>query len=202
MFFDVPYVIEKSSPNGHEKSYSLSSRLLKDRIIMLVGEVEEQLATAVSGQLMYLDNQCTDKPIIMFINSPGGSVTDGLAIYDTMNFIDSKIVTVGFGQCCSMGSFLLSMGDTRLSMPSTSLMYHSVSSGFYGTVHDHAIQFEETMRLQKVLFDKLSAKVHSEYSAEFNERIKRDFYILPEDAQKFGLIDAVIPNKAAIKGYL
>ena len=201
MYFEIPYVIEKSSPTGPEKSYSLASRLLKDRIVTVAGEVDESMSISVCSQLMYLDQQDT-KPIIMFINSPGGSVTDGLSIYDTMNFIDSPIITVGLGQCCSMGSFLLSMGDTRLSLPSTSLMYHSVSSGFYGTVHDHVISFEETQRLQTMLMDKLKEKIIPAHKDEFAKKIERDFFILPKDARDFGLIDAVISSKSEIKAYL
>ena len=200
MYSIDPYVIE-SIGRGPEKSYSLYSRLLKDRIVYVQGEIEEIMANSISAQLMYLDQQEV-KPIIMFINSPGGSVTDGLSIYDTMSFIESKVITIGIGQCCSMGSFLLSMGDIRLSFENTSLMYHSVSSGFYGTVHDHAIQFEETMRLQKMLVQKLEEKIHTKYSDEFTKKIERDFFILPKNAVEFGLIDKIITKKSDIKVYL
>lgn len=200
MYIQEPYVIE-SIGRGPEKSYSLYSRLLKDRIVYVQGEIEEIMANSISAQLMYLDQQEV-KPIIMFINSPGGSVTDGLSIYDTMSFIESKVITIGIGQCCSMGSFLLSMGDIRLSFENTSLMYHSVSSGFYGTVHDHAIQFEETMRLQKMLVQKLEEKIHDKYSVEFTKKIERDFFILPKNAVEFGLIDKIITKKSDIKVYL
>lgn len=200
MYIQEPYVIE-SIGRGPEKSYSLYSRLLKDRIVYVQGEIEEIMVNSISAQLMYLDQQEV-KPIIMFINSPGGSVTDGLSIYDTMSFIESKVITIGIGQCCSMGSFLLSMGDIRLSFENTSLMYHSVSSGFYGTVHDHAIQFEETMRLQKMLVQKLEEKIHDKYSVEFTKKIERDFFILPKNAVEFGLIDKIITKKSDIKVYL
>ena len=200
MYSNDPYVIE-SIGRGPEKSYSLYSRLLKDRVVFIQGEIEEFMANSISAQLMYLDQQEV-KPITMFINSPGGSVTDGLAIYDTMKFIESKVITVGIGQCCSMGSFLLSMGDTRLSFENTSLMYHSVSSGFYGTVHDHVIQFDETMRLQNMLIQKLQEKIHPGYKVEFGRKIERDFFILPKDAVEFGLIDKIIEKKSDIKVYL
>jgi ATP-dependent Clp protease protease subunit len=200
MYSIDPYVIE-SIGRGPEKSYSLYSRLLKDRIIYVQGEIEEYMANSVSAQLMYLDQQ-EEKPIIMFINSPGGSVTDGLSIYDSMRFVESKIITVGVGQCCSMGSFLLSMGDVRLSFENTSLMYHSVSSGFHGTVQDYELDFLETKRLQDLLVSKLKEKTLPEYHSEFDKKIERNWWVLPEKAVEIGLIDKIITKKSDIKQYL
>ena len=200
MYSIDPYVIE-SIGRGPEKSYSLYSRLLKDRIIYVQGEIEEYMANSVSAQLMYLDQQ-EEKPIIMFINSPGGSVTDGLSIYDSMRFVESKIITVGVGQCCSMGSFLLSMGDVRLSFENTSLMYHSVSSGFHGTVQDYELDFLETKRLQDLLVSKLKEKTLPEYHSEFDKKIERNWWVLPEKAVEISLIDKIITKKSDIKQYL
>lgn len=191
-----PYVIESFNRSG-ERSYPLFSRLLKDRIILVSGEITEDISTVVCSQLLYLEQQDPETPIFMYINSPGGSVTAGLAIYDTMTFISNDVYTIAMGEACSMGSFLLSAGAQRYSLPNTTLMYHSVSSGFSGTIQDHEIEYKETVRLQNILVDKLveissqhtNGQTDKEY---FQEKIKRNWYMTPQEALELGLIDKVI----------
>lgn len=196
-----PYVIEENGRNG-EKGYPLYARMLKDRIIMVIGEVEENMSAAVCSQLLYLEQQDPQAPIFMYINSPGGSVTAGLAIYDTMNFVSCPVYTIAMGEAMSMGSFLLSAGTKSFSLPNTSLMYHSISSGFHGTVQDYEINFKEVQRLQDLLLGILYKKVKEEFKQEFLNKIERDLYLTANEAVKYGLIDCVITTKDDARNFL
>jgi len=200
-----PTVIESFGRNP-EKSYGLFSRLLKDRVILVSGEITEDLSTIICAQLLYLEQQNPDNPIYMYINSPGGSVTAGLAIFDTMNFISCPVYTIGMGECMSMGSFLLTAGTKSFSLPNTSIMYHSVSSGFMGTVHDHEKHYLETQRLQVLLMDFLTKKIQKTYPEKDQDYIKnktaRDWYLTAQETKEEGLIDYIISNREDVKKFL
>jgi len=199
----IPMVVEQESRG--ERSYDIYSRLMKDRIVMLQGVVEDYSANVIVAQLLYLSTEADDKPIKLFINSPGGSVTAGLAIYDTMQFVKAPVHTYVMGQACSMGSFLAQAGEAgkRFVLPESRTMIHRVSSGTRGTsgsVHVQELEmedairsFEESKKINKRLTE-LYVKHNSvgKQYEELFETMKFDTFLTAEEAVEYGLADKVI----------
>ena len=190
----VPYVIEQTAKG--ERSYDIYSRLLKDRIIFLTGEVEDHMANLICAQLLFLESEDPDKDIYMYINSPGGVVTAGMSIYDTMQFIRPDVVTVCMGHACSMGSFLLTAGakGKRYSLPSSRIMIHQPLGGFKGQASDIEIHARETLRIKDELNKKLALHTGRTYE-EILAATDRDNFMSAEEAKNFGLIDDVITKR-------
>ena len=190
----VPYVIEQTAKG--ERSYDIYSRLLKDRIIFRTGEVEDHMANLICAQLLFLESEDPDKDIYMYINSPGGVVTAGMSIYDTMQFIRPDVVTVCMGQACSMGSFLLTAGakGKRYSLPSSRIMIHQPLGGFKGQASDIEIHARETLRIKEELNRKLALHTGRTYE-EILAATDRDNFMSAEEAKNFGLIDDVITKR-------
>lgn len=187
-----PFVHEEE--NGVEKTYNIFSRLLKDRIIFLMGEVDDEMANTIIAQLLYLNAQDKEKPITMYINSPGGSVTAGLGIYDTMNHIECKVSTVCIGQAASMGAFLLAAGEKgmRYSLPNSRIMIHQVLGGIsYSQATDIKIRADEMLRLKELLNNVLAKNTGKTVKAMENAT-ERDNFMSAEEAKKFGLIDDIM----------
>ena len=187
----VPYVVEQTSRG--ERSYDIFSRLLNDRIVMLSEEVNDTTASLVVAQLLYLEAQAPDKDIQFYINSPGGSVTSGLAIYDTMQYIKPDVSTICIGMAASMGAFLLSSGakGKRIALPNAEIMIHQPSGGSQGQCTDIQIQAEQILKIKKKLNSILAA--NSGKSVEEIERdCERDHFMTAEEARDYGLIDKVI----------
>ena len=187
----VPYVVEQTSRG--ERSYDIFSRLLNDRIVMLSEEANDTTASLVVAQLLYLEAQDPDKDIQFYINSPGGSVTSGLAIYDTMQYIKPDVSTICIGMAASMGAFLLSSGakGKRIALPNAEIMIHQPSGGSQGQCTDIQIQAEQILKIKKKLNSILAA--NSGKSVEEIERdCERDHFMTAEEARDYGLIDKVI----------
>jgi ATP-dependent Clp protease protease subunit len=187
----IPSVIEKI---GHiEKTYDIYSRLLTDRIIFITGEIEDNMANAICAQLLFLQSQDPEKPINVYINSPGGSVTAGLAIYDTMNYVKCPIATYCIGQAASMGAVLLSAGDKgmRYALPNARIMIHQPSGGVMGQATEIEISYKEIQRLKDIL-NGILAKQTGKKISEIEKYTDRDHFMSAIDAKKFGLIDKVI----------
>ena len=190
----VPYVVEQTSRG--ERSYDIFSRLLNDRIVMLCEEVNATTASLVVAQLLYLEAQDPDKDIQVYINSPGGSVTDGMAIYDTMQYIKCDVSTICIGMAASMGAFLLSSGTKgkRLALPNAEIMIHQPSGGTQGQASDIKIQAEWMLRTREKL-----NRILAENTGKSIEQIaidtERDHFMPAEDAVKYGLIDKVIYSR-------
>lgn len=191
----VPTVIEQSSRG--ERAYDIYSRLLKDRIIMLSGPVDDDLANAVIAQLLFLDAQDSEKDIYIYINSPGGSVTAGLAIFDTMNFIKADVQTIAMGMAASMGSFLLTAGTKgkRYALPNAEIMIHQPSGGSQGQATEIEIAARHILKTRERL-----NKILSERTGQPIEVIQRDTdrdnYMSAEDAKAYGLIDEIMENNS------
>ena len=187
----VPYVVEQT--NRGERSYDIFSRLLNDRIIFLGEEVNDTTASLVVAQLLYLESQDPDKEIQLYINSPGGSVTAGMAIYDTMQYIKCDVSTICIGMAASMGAFLLSSGakGKRIALPNAEIMIHQPSAGTQGQITDMAIHLKrlETIkkRMNKILADNTGKSVE-----EITAACERDNFMSAEEAKEYGLIDKVI----------
>lgn len=184
----IPTVIEKSS--NKEYAYDLYSRLLKDRIIFLSGEINDSLANIIVSELLYLDNINHDD-IYLYINSPGGSITSGMSIYDTMNFVSSKVITIGLGMCASMAAFLLSSGSTRLALPNTEIMIHQPIGGAQGQATDIKIAAERIIKLKEKL-NKILAKNTKQDIKKITEDTERDNFLSADEALEYGLIDKII----------
>lgn len=187
----VPTVIEKSSDG--ERAFDIYSRLLNERIIFLGEEVNEHTANIVVAQLLHLAQVDPEADISLYINSPGGSVYDGLAIYDTMNFIKPDVATYGIGLQASMGAFLLSSGakGKRFCLPHAKVMIHQPSSGTHGKVTDMEIDLKETLEMKEMLA-KIMAKNTGQKLAKIKADMERDYWMRPEEAVAYGLIDAVV----------
>lgn len=184
----LPTVIEEHG--GHKEQFDLPSRLLQDRIVVLYGEVSTESAYAINTQLMYLD-AISKEPIKLYLNSPGGSVYDGLSITDIITTIESPVYTIGNGMVASMGAFILSQGDKRYCTKNTRAMLHSVSSGYRGTVHDLKIDYEETSFLNNRLHELMAVKMNKT-TEELLEITSRDNYMSAEESLEVGLIDEII----------
>ncbi|CAH1389511.1 unnamed protein product [Nezara viridula] len=193
----VPIVVEKTGRG--ERSYDIFSRLLKGRIICVMGAISDEMSALVVAQLLFLQSENTKKPIHMYINSPGGSVTAGLGIYDTMQYVTAPVATWCVGQAGSMGSLLLAAGakGLRHSLPNSRIMVHQVSGGIKGPATDIKIQAEEILSLKSKL-NRIYA-YHTGQSEEIISKImERDKYMSPDEAKKFGLIDNVVGMRDAI----
>lgn len=190
----VPMVIEQTSRG--ERSYDIYSRLLKERIIFLSGEVEDNMANLIVAQLLFLESEDPDKDINLYINSPGGSVTAGMAIYDTMQFIKPDIRTLCIGQACSMGAFLLAGGAAgkRAALPHARVMIHQPLGGFRGQASDIQIHAQEILKIKHTLNERLA--FHSGQPLEQIEKdTDRDNFMSAEEAKNYGLIDSVLVKR-------
>ncbi|WP_373767046.1 ATP-dependent Clp endopeptidase proteolytic subunit ClpP [Glaesserella sp.] len=190
----IPMVVEQSSKG--ERAYDIYSRLLKERIIFLSGEVEDNMANLIVAQLLFLESEDPEKDISIYINSPGGSVTAGMAIYDTMNFIKPDVSTVCIGQACSMGAFLLSAGakGKRFALPHARVMIHQPLGGFRGQASDIQIHAKEILQIKHTLNQRMAA--HSGQPIEKVERdTDRDNFMSADEAKAYGLIDAVVTHR-------
>ena len=190
----IPMVVEQSSRG--ERAYDIYSRLLKERIIFLTGPIDDNIASLVCAQLLFLESENPKKEISFYINSPGGIVWSGLAVYDTMQYISSKIMTICIGQAASAGSLLLAAGekDMRFSLPNSRIMIHQPSGGYQGQVTDLEIQINEIIKTKKRL-NQIYAKHTGKNIKEVELIMERDKYFSPEEAIKFGLIDKIVKNR-------
>ena len=193
----VPMVIEQT-PQG-ERSFDIFSRLLKERIIFLTGQVEDNMASLVCAQLLFLEAEDPDKDIYMYINSPGGVITSGMAIYDTMRYVKCDINTLCIGQACSMGSFLLAGGTKgkRFSLPNSQIMIHQPSGGAQGKASDIEIQAKLILDMRRRLNLIYSENTGQKLSV-IEKAMDRDNFMTPEEALKFGLIDHIVTNRQEI----
>ncbi|MGB5918847.1 MULTISPECIES: ATP-dependent Clp endopeptidase proteolytic subunit ClpP [unclassified Arcobacter] len=189
----IPYVVEKSGRG--ERSYDIYSRLLKDRIIMLSGEINDPVASTIVAQLLFLEAEDPDKDIYLYINSPGGVITSGMSIYDTMNYIKPDVCTICIGQAASMGAFLLSSGvkGKRYSLPNSRVMIHQPSGGAQGQSTDIQIQAKEIQRMKDTL-NQMIAEQTGQPLKVIEKDTDRDNFMSAEEACKYGLIDEVITN--------
>ncbi|WP_461829363.1 ATP-dependent Clp endopeptidase proteolytic subunit ClpP [Aquifex sp.] len=191
----VPIVIEQT-PRG-ERAYDIYSRLLQDRIVLLGFPIDDHVANLIVAQLLFLESQDPDKDIYLYINSPGGSVTAGLAIYDTMQYIKPDVVTICMGQAASMGAVLLAAGapGKRYSLPHSRIMIHQPLGGIQGQATDIIIHAEEIKRIKDMLIDIL-AKHTGQPREKIAQDIERDYFMSPEEAKEYGLIDKVIEKRS------
>lgn len=190
----VPYVIERSG-NG-ERSYDIFSRLLKDRIIFIDGEINDASADLIVAQILYLESENPEKDISIYINSPGGSVTAGLAIYDTMQYVKCPIQTICLGQAASMGAFLLAGGSKgkRFALPSSRVMIHQPWGGAEGQETDIAIHAKEILRLKKLTIEHFAEHTGKSYE-EVAKDMERDFFMTAKDALEYGIVDKVMDRR-------
>ncbi len=193
---NIPYVIERSG-NG-ERSYDIFSRLLKDRIIFIDGEINDLNADLVVAQILFLESENPDKDISIYINSPGGSVTAGLAIYDTMQYVKCDIQTICLGQAASMGAILLAGGTKgkRYALPSSRVMIHQPRGGVQGQESDIAVQSKEIQRLKKLSIKYLAEKC-GKTEKQIGDDMERDFFMSAQDALDYGIIDRVMTSRNA-----
>ena len=191
----VPMVVEQS--NKGERAYDIYSRLLKERIIFLVGPINDNVASLVTAQLLFLESEDPKKEINLYINSPGGLVTAGLGIYDTMQYIKPDVSTLCIGQAASMGSFLLAAGKKgkRFSLPNSRIMVHQPSAGFQGQATDIEIHANEVLALKKRL-NEIYSKHTGKPVDEIKKALERDNFMTPDFAKDFGLIDEVVENRS------
>ena len=191
----IPMVVEQSSRG--ERAYDIYSRLLKERIVFLVGPINDNVASLVTAQLLFLESENPKKEISLYINSPGGLVTAGLGIYDTMQYIKPDVSTLCIGQAASMGSFLLAAGEKgkRFSLPNSRIMVHQPSAGFQGQATDIEIHANEVLSLKKRL-----NQIYSKHTGKSEDEIKialeRDNFMTSENAREFGLIDQVVEKRS------
>jgi len=187
----IPYVVEQTGRG--ERSYDIYSRLLKDRIIMLSGEVNDQVASSIVAQMLFLEAQDPDKDIYFYINSPGGVITSGLSMFDTMNYIKPDIVTICIGQAASMGAFLLASGTKgkRYALPNARIMIHQPSGGAQGQSTDIQIQAQEIQRLKDTLNQILAEKTGKK-AKQIEKDTERDNFMSSQEAVDYGLIDKVL----------
>jgi ATP-dependent Clp protease, protease subunit len=187
----IPYVVEKTGRG--ERSYDIYSRLLKDRIVMLSGEVNDQVASTIVAQFLFLEAEDPEKDIYFYINSPGGVVTAGMAIFDTMNYIRPNVATICIGQAASMGAFLLSSGEKgkRYALPHARIMIHQPLGGAQGQATDIQIQAEEILRMKKEL-NEILANNTGQSIKQVEKDTDRDNFMSAAEAQKYGMIDEVL----------
>ncbi len=190
----VPMVVEQSSRG--ERAYDIYSRLLKERIVFVVGPINDTVASLVTAQLLFLESEDPKKEISLYINSPGGLVTAGLGIYDTMQYIKPEVNTLCIGQAASMGSFLLASGakGKRFSLPNSRIMVHQPSAGFQGQATDIEIHANEVLSLKKRL-NEIYSKHTGKSVDEIKSALERDNFMTPDDAKDFGLIDKVVEKR-------
>ena len=190
----IPMVVEQS--NRGERAYDIYSRLLKERIVFVVGAINDNVASLVTAQLLYLESEDPKKEISLYINCPGGLVTAGLGIYDTMQYIKPDVSTLCIGQAASMGSFLLAAGakGKRFSLPNSRIMVHQPSAGYQGQATDIEIHANEVMSLKKRL-NEIYSKHTNKSVDEIKEALERDNFFTPENAKDFGLIDKVVAKR-------
>ena len=184
----IPTVITKT--NNKEYAYDLYSRLLQDRIIFLTGEIDDTISNIIISELLYLDN-ISHENIYLYINSPGGAITSGMGIYDTMRFIESKVITIGVGMCASMAAFLLSSGDERYVLPNAEVMIHQPLGGAQGQATDIKIAAERIIKLKEKLNRILSNNTHQPIDKIY-EDTERDNFLNAKEAKEYGLIDDII----------
>ncbi len=184
----IPTVITKS--NNKEYAYDLYSRLLQDRIIFLTGEIDDAMSNIIISELLYLDN-INHENIYLYINSPGGAITSGMGIYDTMRFIESKVITIGVGMCASMAAFLLSSGDERYVLPNAEVMIHQPLGGAQGQATDIKIAAEHIIKLKEKLNKILANNTHQSLEKIY-EDTERDNFLSALEAKEYGLIDDII----------
>lgn len=191
----VPMVVEQT--NRGERAYDIYSRLLKERIVFLTGEVEDHMSSLVVAQLLFLESENPDKDIFMYINSPGGVVTAGMAMYDTMQYIKPDVATLCIGQACSMGSLLLTAGKAgkRYATPNARIMIHQPSGGFRGQASDIEIHAKEILSLRARLND-VYVKHSGQKLSVVEKAMDRDNFMSAEEALKFGLIDQIVASRA------
>ena len=190
----IPMVVEQSSRG--ERAYDIYSRLLKERIVFLVGTINDSVASLVTAQFLFLESENPKKEIFLYINSPGGLVTSGLGIYDTMQYIKPDVSTLCIGQAASMGSFLLAAGKKgkRFSLPNSRIMVHQPSAGFQGQATDIEIHAKEVLSLKKRLNEIYS--IHTGKNVDqIKDALERDNFMTPENAKDFGLIDQVVEKR-------
>jgi len=190
----IPMVVEQSSRG--ERAYDIYSRLLKERIVFVVGPINDNVASLVTAQLLFLESEDPKKEISLYINSPGGLVTAGLGIYDTMQYVKPDVSTLCIGQAASMGSFLLSAGTKgkRYSLPNSRIMVHQPSAGFQGQATDIEIHANEVLSLKKRL-NEIYSKHTNKSVDEIKSALERDNFMTPENAKDFGLIDKVVVSR-------
>ena len=190
----IPMVVEQSSRG--ERAYDIYSRLLKERIVFVVGPINDAIASLVTAQLLFLESEDPKKEISLYINSPGGLVTAGLGIYDTMQYVKPEVSTLCIGQAASMGSFLLAAGSKgkRFSLPNSRIMVHQPSAGFQGQATDIEIHANEVMSLKKRL-NEIYSKHTGKSVADIKEALERDNFMTPDNAKEFGLIDKVVDKR-------
>ncbi|MFT6328407.1 MAG: ATP-dependent Clp protease protease subunit [Bermanella sp.] len=193
----VPMVIEQT-PRG-ERSYDIYSRLLKENVIFMVGQVEDHMANLIVAQMLFLEAENPEKDIFLYINSPGGSVTAGMAIYDTMNFIKPDVSTVCIGQAASMGAFLLSAGakGKRYCLPNARVMIHQPLGGFQGQASDFEIHAKEILSIKEKM-NRLMAKHTGQDYEKVAKDTDRDNFLSAQDSVDYGLVDAVMTNRADV----
>ena len=190
----IPMVIEQT-PRG-ERSFDIYSRLLKERVVFVVGPINDQVASLVTAQLLFLESEDPKKDVFLYINSPGGLVTSGLGIYDTMQYIKPDVSTLCIGQAASMGSFLLSAGTKgkRFSLPNSRIMVHQPSAGFQGQATDIEIHANEVLSLKKRL-NEIYSKHTGKSVDEIKSALERDNFMTPDTAKDFGLVDKVVSKR-------
>ena len=191
----IPMVVEQS--NRGERAYDIYSRLLKERIVFLVGTINDNVASLITAQLLFLESENPKKEIYLYINSPGGLVTAGLGIYDTMQYIKPAVSTLCIGQACSMGSFLLAAGEKgkRFSLPNSRIMVHQPSAGFQGQATDIEIHANEVLSLKKRL-NEIYSKHTGKSVSEIKIALERDNFMTAANAKSFGLIDKVVDKRS------
>ena len=190
----IPMVVEQSSRG--ERAYDIYSRLLKERIVFLVGSINDNVATLITAQLLFLESENPKKEIFFYINSPGGLVNAGFGVYDTMQYIKPPVSTMCIGQASSMGSFLLTAGENgkRFSLPNSRIMVHQPSAGFQGQATDIEIHANEIMLLKKRL-NEIYSKHTGRTVEEIKNALERDKFMTPQEAKEFGLIDKVVEKR-------
>ena len=195
----VPMVVEQTARG--ERAYDIYSRLLKDRLIFIVGNVEDHMANLIVAQLLYLESENADKDIHLYINSPGGSVTAGLSVYDTMQFINCDVSTICCGQAASMGALLMAGGakDKRFALPHSRIMVHQPSAGFQGQATDISIHAKEVLEL-KARLNEIMAKHTGQPIEKIEQDLERDHFMSATEALEYGLVDTVLAQRKEMVG--